>query len=104
MPSTVVPGGLTGEKGINPLTIRPNYKSYRSPYGPQYKTTANFHGINAQRALRFAASGAGFAAVAGGFALFFFSDVPRVRKDIMEQIPVIGSYFHHEVPPEDDPF
>ena len=47
---------------------------------------------------------AGFGAVAGGFALFFLSDVPRVRVDIMEQIPVIGSYFHREVPPEDNPF
>jgi hypothetical protein len=46
----------------------------------------------------------GFGAVAGIFALFFFGDVPKVRKDIMQQIPIIGGYWVKEIPPEDNPF
>ena len=38
------------------------------------------------------------------FLLFFFNDVPRVRKDIWEKVPVIGEWYHKETPPEDDPF
>ena len=45
-----------------------------------------------------------FAAATGIFALFFFAEVPRVRIDIVEKIPIIGSYFKKEIPPEDNPF
>ncbi|EON61647.1 hypothetical protein W97_00863 [Coniosporium apollinis CBS 100218] len=45
-----------------------------------------------------------FGAVAGIFALFFFAEVPKVRKDIMQRMPIIGDYFIHEIPPEDNPF
>jgi hypothetical protein len=45
-----------------------------------------------------------FGVATGVFALFFFSEVPRVRKDIVEKIPIIGPFFHHEIPPEDNPF
>jgi len=43
--------------------------------------------------------------VAGGiFALFFFADIPKVRKDIMQKMPFIGDHFVREIPPEDNPF
>jgi hypothetical protein len=45
-----------------------------------------------------------FGASAGIFALFFFGEVPKVRQDILMKIPVIGEYFHREIPPEDNPF
>lgn len=45
-----------------------------------------------------------FAAALGLGALFFVSDVPRVRIDIMEKLPIIGDHFKKEVPPEDNPF
>lgn len=57
--------------------------------------------------LTFTYSGAtagGFGAVAGIFALFFFGQVPKVRDDILGKMPLIGSYFHVEIPPEDNPF
>lgn len=47
---------------------------------------------------------AGFGGVAGFFALFFFAEVPRVRTDIMEKVPILGDYFVKEIPPEDNPF
>ena len=46
----------------------------------------------------------GFGGVAGIFALFFFAEVPRVRVDIMQKVPILGSYFINEIPPEDNPF
>ena len=48
--------------------------------------------------------GSGFGVAAGIFALFFFGEVPKVRKDILTHLPVIGDYFVHEIPPEDNPF
>lgn len=47
---------------------------------------------------------AGFGVSAGIFALFFFGEIPKVRKDILTKIPVIGDYFVREIPPEDNPF
>lgn len=44
----------------------------------------------------------GFGVSAGIFALFFFGEVPRVRKDILQKVPIIGPYFVREVPPEDN--
>jgi hypothetical protein len=45
-----------------------------------------------------------FGAVAGIFALFFFAEVPKVRTDIMQKVPILGSYFVVEIAPEDNPF
>ena len=47
---------------------------------------------------------AGFGAAAGIFAVFFFGEVPKVRKDILQKLPVIGDYWVREIPPEDNPF
>jgi hypothetical protein len=48
--------------------------------------------------------GAAYGGVAGLFALFFFAEVPRVSQDIMQKVPILGSYFVKEIPPEDNPF
>lgn len=45
-----------------------------------------------------------FGAAAGIFALFFFGEVPKVRNDILQKVPIVGPYFHREVAPEDNPF
>lgn len=47
---------------------------------------------------------AGFGVSAGIFAVFFFGEVPKVRTDILQKMPVIGNYFVREIPPEDNPF
>ncbi|MCJ1295078.1 hypothetical protein MMC34_006639 [Xylographa carneopallida] len=121
--------GLSGQHGAQTWTQRPDYKTYKSPYGPGYTVNKNFHGIDLRRAtklyvmhppyLHFLPAGnstlmalksysgitaGSFGAVAGIFALFFFSDVPKVRKDIMQKIPIIGDQFDKSVPPSDNPF
>ncbi len=45
---------------------------------------------------------ASFGGVAGFFAVFFFSDIPRVRKDIVQKIPIIGPHYIREIPPSDN--
>jgi hypothetical protein len=43
-----------------------------------------------------------FGVSAALFAVFFFGEVPRVRKDILMKIPILGDYFDRTVPPEDN--
>ncbi|KAA6415210.1 MAG: hypothetical protein FRX48_01963 [Lasallia pustulata] len=107
-----------GPTGFHPPAQKPSYTAYRSPYGPNYKTLPNVRGISLRGATRLhvplpprqpqlphlGLTAASFGGVAGVFALFFFSDVPKVRKDIMQRLPLIGDYFIHEVPPSDNPF
>ncbi|PSK57921.1 hypothetical protein B9Z65_9123 [Elsinoe australis] len=95
---------FTGAGGMQPWTQMPDYKTYKSKYGPNYKIAPNFHGIDLRRATRFGLQAGAFGAVAGFFALFFFGDVPKVRNDIMAKLPFIGSYYVREIPPEDNPF
>lgn len=82
----------------------PKYGTYKSPYGPSYKIQPNFHGLTAGRLMKYGITASTFGAAAGIFALFFFGDVPRVRIDIMQKLPIIGDYFVKEIPPEDNPF
>lgn len=43
----------------------------------------------------------GFGVAAGLFAVFFFGEVPRVRKDILQKLPFFDKYLDRTVPPED---
>jgi hypothetical protein len=70
----------------------------------RYTIAPHFHGITALRASRFGITAVGFGAVAGTIAIFFAAEIPRVSKDIMQKVPILGPYFHNEVPPEDNPF
>jgi hypothetical protein len=45
-----------------------------------------------------------FGAATGIFLFFMFAEIPRVSKDIAEKIPILGAWFHKEIPPEDNPF
>ncbi|RMD42890.1 hypothetical protein DV735_g2244, partial [Chaetothyriales sp. CBS 134920] len=84
--------------------FEPTYKTYRSPYGPKAKTVPNFKGFTLTQAVRYGSIAAGFGVAAGVFALYFFGEVPRVRKDILQHAPVVGDYWVREIAPEDNPF
>lgn len=45
-----------------------------------------------------------FGGALGVAGIFFASDVPKVRTDIMQKLPFVGSYFIKEIAPEDNPF
>ncbi|KAK4632359.1 Cytochrome b-c1 complex subunit 10, mitochondrial [Fulvia fulva] len=98
--------GMTrdGVKGQHPWRQPQTVKAYKSPYGPQYKNTVNFYGVNAQALGRAGIVAGAFGVSAGVFALFFFDGVPRVQKDIIQKIPFVGKFFINEIPPEDNPF
>ncbi|KIW95546.1 uncharacterized protein Z519_04131 [Cladophialophora bantiana CBS 173.52] len=93
--------------GRTPLRVykpQPTYETYVSPYGPKIKHVPNLMGFSMGKALRYGYIASGFGVAAGVFAVFFFGEVPRVRQDILSKLPVIGSYWIREVPPEDNPF
>jgi len=43
-----------------------------------------------------------FGVAAGVGALFFFGEVPRVRRDILQQFPFFDQYFDRRLAPEDN--
>lgn len=47
---------------------------------------------------------AGFGAAALLAVAFLMEDVPVVRKDIYQNLPIIGHYWDRTVAPEDNPF
>ncbi|RKF71136.1 QCR10 domain-containing protein [Golovinomyces cichoracearum] len=87
---------------ITPAGKPATYSTYRSPYGPKYTINPNIAGFTPLRAKRLVLTLGAFGGVAGFFALFFFGDVPRVRKDIYEKIPLFGQYFEKKIPPSDN--
>ncbi|KAE8317606.1 cytochrome b-c1 complex subunit 10 [Aspergillus transmontanensis] len=70
----------------------------------RYTTPLNFHGVTVNAATKYAQIAATFGASAGVFALFFFGEVPRVRNDILRQLPFFDQYFDRTIAPEDNPF
>ncbi|KAK4505276.1 hypothetical protein PRZ48_003239 [Zasmidium cellare] len=90
--------------GQHPWRQPTSYETFRSKYGPQYKIPFNVYGVDAKRLIRYGGLAGAFGAAAGIFAIFFFDGVPRVQKDILQKVPIIGNFFVHEIPPEDNPF
>ncbi|TGO53694.1 hypothetical protein BCON_0119g00180 [Botryotinia convoluta] len=88
--------------GITPPKGPVSYSTYKSPYGPKYKIQPNIAGWTPKAASKVGLTLAGFGATAGFFALFFFSDIPRVRNDIMVKIPIIGDRWRKEIPASDN--
>ncbi|KAK2753403.1 hypothetical protein FQN55_003532 [Onygenales sp. PD_40] len=64
----------------------------------------NIAGYTLKNAIKFGTIASGFGVTAGIFAVFFFGEIPRVRKDILMNIPVIGGYWERSIPAEDNPF
>jgi ubiquinol-cytochrome c reductase subunit 10 len=50
------------------------------------------------------AKSAAFGGALGFAVIFFASGIPRVKRDILQNLPVIGGYFVDEVHPADNPF
>ncbi|TVY31440.1 hypothetical protein LSUB1_G008716 [Lachnellula subtilissima] len=95
-------GEYHSSTGILPPTGPRSYSSYKSPYGPKYKFQPHVMGFTIKSAARLGVTLGAFGGVAGVFALFFFSDIPRVRHDIMIKLPVIGDRFVKEIPASDN--
>ncbi|TVY14232.1 hypothetical protein LARI1_G006561 [Lachnellula arida] len=95
-------GELHSSTGITPPTGPRSYSSYKSPYGPKVSFQPHVMGFTLKSATRLGVTLGAFGGVAGVFALFFFSDIPKVRNDIMIKLPVIGDHFVKEIPASDN--
>jgi Ubiquinol-cytochrome-c reductase complex subunit (QCR10) len=51
-----------------------------------------------------AGMGVGFGAATAVALLLFMEEVPPVRRDVFEKIPIIGGYWDRTVLPEDNPY
>ncbi|KAL4807150.1 ubiquinol-cytochrome-c reductase complex subunit-domain-containing protein [Aspergillus unguis] len=79
-------------------------QSARSPLAGKYSVNPNFHGLTVNDATKIGGIAATFGVSAGVFALFFFGEIPRVRKDILQQLPFFDTYLDKTIAPEDNPF
>ncbi|CEL01236.1 hypothetical protein ASPCAL00824 [Aspergillus calidoustus] len=79
-------------------------QSARSPLVGRYSVPPHFDGITASTVVKAGSIAATFGVSAGVSALFFFGEVPRVRKDILQKLPFFDTYLDRTVPPEDNPF
>ncbi|KAI2003282.1 hypothetical protein LOZ67_004454 [Ophidiomyces ophidiicola] len=68
----------------------------------RYTIAPNFHGFTLAQATKAGVIASGFGVAAGIFAVFFFGEVPRVRQDILMNVPVIGGYWERKIAPEDN--
>ncbi|EFR00049.1 hypothetical protein MGYG_03055 [Nannizzia gypsea CBS 118893] len=87
-----------------PRTPAGPFGSYRSPYAPKYTVPTKVAGFTVTQGMRMMPMAAALGTATGIFAVFFLGDTPRVREDILMNIPLIGSYWERSIAPEDNPF
>ncbi|EOO01122.1 putative 3-hydroxybutyryl- dehydrogenase protein [Phaeoacremonium minimum UCRPA7] len=80
------------------------WPEYKSPYGPKYEFQPNVMGVTGKQLFGLGARSAAFGGVALFAVIFYASGIPRVQKDILQKVPVIGGYFVNEIPASDNPF
>ncbi|KAL2872458.1 cytochrome b-c1 complex subunit 10 [Aspergillus lucknowensis] len=79
-------------------------QSARSPLAGRYSVPLHFQGFTVSSAAKFGSIAATFGVSAGVFAVFFFGEVPRVRKDVLQKLPFFDTYLDRTIAPEDNPF
>ncbi|KAL4784016.1 ubiquinol-cytochrome-c reductase complex subunit-domain-containing protein [Aspergillus varians] len=79
-------------------------QSVRSPLAGKYTVAPHLQGITVNTATKIGTIAATFGVSAGVFAVFFFGEVPRVRKDILQKLPFFDKYLDRTIAPEDNPF
>ncbi|KAK4231017.1 ubiquinol-cytochrome-c reductase complex subunit-domain-containing protein [Podospora fimiseda] len=88
--------------------LRAAYPEYKSPYGPKYHYQPHVGTITAKTLTRFGVNAGRFGGVALFTVVFFASGIPRLHKDVLFNIPVVGrvfeNYFDKKVPASDSPF
>ncbi|CAG8463022.1 25130_t:CDS:2 [Racocetra persica] len=63
---------------------------------PSVQVQRHFLRLTPERARLWAPSVVGFGIVTGGAVLFIGERVPRIRRDILQRIPIIGNYWTTE--------
>ncbi|KID97897.1 Alpha-1,2 glucosyltransferase alg-10, partial [Metarhizium majus ARSEF 297] len=76
---------------------------FKSAYGPKYKFQPNIKGWNQTSLLRTGVRSASFGGAAVVGLLLYVSGIPRVQRDVLQKIPIVGRYFvQPEVHPQDN--
>lgn len=89
--------------GPAPNPIYPT--QFRSKFAPKYHYQPTVAGLNFKQLSRVGYKLAGFGGVALFGVIFYVSNVPRVRKDVLLNLPVVGNLFVKEpLPASDNPF
>ncbi|OIW31847.1 hypothetical protein CONLIGDRAFT_641625 [Coniochaeta ligniaria NRRL 30616] len=103
--------------------------TYKSPYGPNDRTSrpirhiervtrntranqdqTRYHyqpqvaGITFKQLAQFGLKTSYFGVVGLFAVVYFASGIPRVKKDILQKLPVIGDKFVEKIPASDNPF
>ncbi|KAI5463724.1 ubiquinol-cytochrome-c reductase complex subunit-domain-containing protein [Mariannaea sp. PMI_226] len=77
---------------------------FKSAFGPKYQNQPHFLGFTGQSAFRIASRLAMYGAPAAIGVLLFASGIPRVQRDILQNIPFVAGFFQKKIHPADNPF
>ncbi|CRK42152.1 hypothetical protein BN1708_008678 [Verticillium longisporum] len=78
---------------------------FRSKFGPKYHYKPSVAGLNFTQLSRIGVKLGAFGGVALFGVIFIASNVPRLRRDVLQNVPVIGGLFVKEpLPASDNPF
>ncbi|GJN69773.1 ubiquinol-cytochrome-c reductase complex subunit (QCR10) domain-containing protein [Purpureocillium lilacinum] len=106
-PSRMAPNGRdAGTAASRPVetNIRTRAPELTEP-STRYHYQPNFHGMNKTSLFRLGLRTASFGGAGVIAALLYVSGIPRVQRDVLQQIPVVGKYFiKEELPASDNPF
>ncbi|KAJ5438576.1 uncharacterized protein N7458_009574 [Penicillium daleae] len=83
---------------FTPTLRRAAAQASTSAFAPKYTIPRRVAGFTIPAAVQ------AFGVFAGTAALFMFGEVPRVRRDILQQIPGLDTYYDRRIAPEDNPF
>ncbi|KAJ6099934.1 Cytochrome b-c1 complex subunit 10 [Penicillium canescens] len=75
-----------------------------SAFAPKYTIPPRFGGYTLGTAIKTGTLLGSFGVAIGTGALFIFGEVPRVRNDILRQLPFLDTYYDRSIPAEDNPF
>ncbi|KAJ5232919.1 hypothetical protein N7468_005875 [Penicillium chermesinum] len=85
-------------------TLRRAAAQAGTAFGPKIAIPPRVAGFDMKSAINAGTLAASFGVFAGTAALFMLGDVPRVRRDILQQLPFLDNYLDRTIPPEDNPF
>ncbi|KAJ5485197.1 hypothetical protein N7539_005185 [Penicillium diatomitis] len=89
---------------FTPTIRRAAAKATSSAFAPKIAIPPKIAGFTIPSAIQAGSLAASFGVFAGTAALFMFGEIPRVRRDILQKIPGLDSYYDRPIAPEDNPF
>ncbi|KAI8629341.1 ubiquinol-cytochrome-c reductase complex subunit-domain-containing protein [Xylariaceae sp. FL1651] len=78
--------------------------AYKSPFGPKYHYQPNIAGLTPKQLATLGFRAGAYGGVALFAVIYYASGIPKVKKDILQKIPLLGTYYTEEVIASDNPF